>query len=50
MSDPITVHGWGDCDAPWKKWGGEAIAKMAGVKIIDGYMIDGIDHAVVVLA
>jgi len=41
---------WGNCDGPWKQWGGEAIAKMAGLKIIDGYSIDGIDHAVVVLA
>lgn len=41
---------WGNCDAPWKKWGGDEICKVAGVKIIDGYMIDGIDHVVVVLA
>ena len=40
---------WGNCDGPWKQWGGEAIAKMAGLKIINGYSIDGIDHAVIIL-
>ena len=40
---------WGDADAPWKRWGGEAIIDLVGGSIADGYGIDGVDHAEVVL-
>jgi len=41
---------WGDCHAPWKKWGGDAMIEAAGGVIRNGYGMDGIDHAVVALA
>lgn len=41
---------WGDCDAPWKKWGGEAMVQLIGGRIANGYGIDGIDHAEIELA
>lgn len=41
---------WGDADAPWKLWGGEALVAAVGGVIQNGYGIDGIDHAEVSLA
>jgi hypothetical protein len=38
---------WGDADAPWKKWGGEAMIDLAGCEILDGTADDGFDCAMV---